>query len=82
MVASADPADPVEVDRIVPSSGDLTVGQQQIWLGAARVGLPVIVWVDTDHLHVLVVDGGRIKITASRLSRRDLARHRAEGGPG
>jgi hypothetical protein len=43
-------------------------------------GLSVVVWVETDRLHVLGVDGGRIKSTASRLSQRDLARLRADGG--
>jgi hypothetical protein len=80
MLVSAGPADPVEVDRIVPPSGNLMVGQQQIWLGPARADLPVVVWVDTERLHVLGVDGGRIKTTASRLSQRDLARLRADGG--
>ena len=61
------------------TSGNLMVCQQQIWLGPARAGLPVIVWVDTDRLHVLGVDGGWIKITAPRLSERDLARLRADG---
>jgi hypothetical protein len=56
------------------------VAQQQIWLGPASAGLPVVVWVDTERLHVLGVDGGRIKTTASRLSQRDLARLRNEGG--
>ena len=56
------------------------VGRQQIWLGPARAGLQVTVWVDTDRLHVLGLDGGRIKSTSSRLSQRDLARLRAEDG--
>jgi hypothetical protein len=80
MLVSADPAEAVEVDRVVPPSGNLMVCQQQIWLGPARAGLPVVVWVDTDRLHVLGVDGGRIKTTASRLSQRDLARLRADAG--
>jgi len=80
MVVSAEPAEPVEVDRVVPPSGNLMVGRQQIWLGPARAGLQVTVWVDTERLHVLGLDRGRIKSTASRLSQRDLARLRAEGG--
>jgi hypothetical protein len=80
MLVSAELADAVEVDRVVPASGNLMVAQQQIWLGPARAGLPVIVWVDTERLHVLGVDGGRIKTTASRLSQRDLARLRNDGG--
>ncbi len=71
MVVSAEPAEAVEVDRVVPS-GNL--------MGPARAGLQVTVWVDTERLHVLGVDGGRIKSTSSRLSLRDLARLRAEGG--
>ena len=81
----ADPPPGAPVPPILPPqdgflSGNLMIGQQQIWLGPARAGLPVIVWVDTDGLHVLGVDGGRIKTTASRLSQRDLARLRADGG--
>lgn len=79
MLVSPDPAEPVELDRVVPPSGNLMVGQQQIWLGPAHAGLPVVVWVDTERLHVLAVDGGRIKTSASRLSQRDLARLRADG---
>ena len=40
-VAAAEPAscpDAVEVDRVVPPSGNLTVGPQQFWLGTARAG--------------------------------------------
>jgi hypothetical protein len=80
MIVSSGPAVAVEVDRVVPTSGNLMVAQQQIWLGPARAGLPIVVWVDTERLHVLGVDGGRIKSTASRLSQRDLARLRADGG--
>ena len=40
----------------------------------------MVVWVDTERPHVLGVDGGLIKTTASRLSQRDLARLRIEGG--
>ena len=56
------------------------VGRQLIWLGPARAGPQVTVWVDTERLHVLGLDGGRIKSTSSRLSQRDLAWLRAEGG--
>jgi hypothetical protein len=80
MIVSAGLAEAVEVDRVVPASGNLMVAQQQVWLGPARAGLPVVIWVDTERLHVLGVGGGRIKTTASRLSQRDLARLRNEGG--
>jgi len=58
---------PVQVDRVVPPSGNLMVAQQQIWLGPARAGLPITVWADTDRLHVLTADGARIKSCPSRL---------------
>jgi hypothetical protein len=70
----------VQVDRVVPASGNLTIAQQQIWLGPARAGLPITVWADTDRLHVLTTDGAMIKSCPSRLSQRDLARLLADGG--
>jgi hypothetical protein len=79
-VVSAGLAEAVEVDRVVPASGNLMLAQQQIWLGPDRAGLAVVIWLDTERLHVLGVDGGRIKTTTSRLSQRDLARLRADGG--
>jgi hypothetical protein len=80
MIVSTGLAEAMEADRVVPASGNLMVAQQQIWLGPARAGLLVVIWVDTERLHVLGVDGGRIKTTASQLSQRDLARLRADGG--
>ncbi|GAA2387599.1 IS481 family transposase [Dactylosporangium salmoneum] len=71
---------PVQVDRVVPASGNLMIAQQQIWLGPARAGLPITVWADTDRLHVLTRDGARVKSCSSRLSQRDLARLLADGG--
>jgi hypothetical protein len=70
----------VEVDRVVPASGNLELRGQQIWLGPARAGLPIVIWADTNHLHVLGADGGRIKSCPSRLSSKDLARILADGG--
>nr|WP_280116099.1 integrase core domain-containing protein [Micromonospora orduensis] len=71
---------PVQLLRVVPPSGNLTVAQQQVWLGPALAGTPVTIWVDTDRLHVLTTDGARIKSSPSRLSQRDLARLLADGG--
>lgn len=71
---------PVQLVRVVPPSGNLTVAQQQVWLGPALAGTPVTIWVDTDQLHVLTADGARIKSSPSRLSQRDLARLLADGG--
>lgn len=80
VTVSTDRPEPVQLVRVVPPSGNLTVAQQQVWLGPALAGTPVTIWVDTDRLHVLTVDGARIKSTASRLSQRDLARLLADGG--
>jgi transposase InsO family protein len=71
---------PVQLVRVVPPSGNLTVAQQQVWLGPALAGTPVTIWVETDRLHVLTAGGARIKSSPSRLSQRDLARLLADGG--
>jgi len=82
--AAEEPAswpDAVEVDRIVPPSGNMTVGPQQFWLGTARAGQTVTVWIDTTTCH-LSVGGWRIKTVPSRLSEVDLARlRRTDGRP-
>jgi transposase InsO family protein len=89
--AAADPAataaepaswpDAVEVDRIVPPSGNMTVGPQQFWLGTARAGQKATVWIDTTSVH-LSIGGWRIKTVPSRLSEVDLARlRRTDGRP-
>jgi transposase InsO family protein len=76
--AAAEPAswpDAVEVDRIVPPSGNMTVGPQQFWLGTARAGQKVTLWIDTTTCH-LSIGGWRIKTVPSRLTEVDLARLR------
>src|SRR6266568_5110825 len=40
----------VEVDRVVPPSGNLWIGGQQVWLGPALSGRQVTVWVDAVSL--------------------------------
>src|SRR5262249_31320718 len=55
----------VEVDRVVPASGNLWIGGQQVWLGPALAGRQITLWADTISLHVLV-DGTRIKTLPSR----------------
>ena len=71
----------VEVNRIVPASGNLTIGPQQFWLGTARAGQQVRFWIDTATCH-LSVGGWRIKTVPSRLSAADLARlRRTDGRP-
>jgi transposase InsO family protein len=73
--------DAVEVDRIVPPSGNMTVGPQQFWLSPARAGQKVTLWMNTTTCH-LSIGGWRIKTIPSRLSEVDLARlRRTDGRP-
>ena len=76
--AAPEPArwpDAVEVDRVVPPSGNMWVGGQQFWLSPARSGQTVTLWMDTTTCH-LSIGGWRIKTVPSRLSEVDLARLR------
>src|SRR5215472_14484235 len=70
--------DAIEVDRVVPPSGNMTVGPQQFWLGTSRTGQQVRFWIDTTTVH-LSIAGWRIKTVPSRLSAVDLARLRRNG---
>ncbi|NJP96403.1 IS481 family transposase [Nonomuraea sp. FMUSA5-5] len=69
----------IEVDRIVPASGNLSIGGQQLWLGPDRAGLAITVWISTQRLHVFTAGGGRLKSVASRLTVKDLAALLASG---
>ena len=68
----------VEVDRVVPASGNVQLGGQQVWLGPALSGRQITLWADAISLHVLL-DGARIKTVPSRLGAADLARLAASG---
>jgi hypothetical protein len=68
----------VEADRVVPPSGNLQIGGQQVWLGPQLADRKVAIWVDETSLHVLL-DGARIKTLPSRLGVADLARLAAGG---
>jgi hypothetical protein len=68
----------VEVDRVVPASGNLWIGGQQVWLGPVLTGRQVTLWADQTSLHVLL-DGTRIKTLPSRLGATELARLAANG---
>jgi len=68
----------LEADRVVPPSGNLQVGGQQVWLGPALAGRAVTLWVDETSLHVLL-DGTRLKTLPSRLGVTELARLAADG---
>ncbi len=64
--------DAIEIDRLVPASGNMTVGPQQFWLGISRVGQQVRFWIDITTVHMSIA-GWRIKTVPSRLSAVDLA---------
>jgi transposase InsO family protein len=68
----------IEVDRVIPASGNMTIGPQQFWLRPERAGQTVTVWIDTTTCH-LSIGGWRVKTVPSRLSAPDLARLRASG---
>jgi len=76
--AAGDSQPAVEVDRVVPPSGNLWIGGQQVWLGPALSGRQVTLWADAVSLHVLA-DGARIKTVPSRLGVTELARLAASG---
>jgi len=68
----------LEVDRVVPPSGNLWIGGQQVWLGPALAGRTITIWVDETSLHVLL-DGARLKTLPSRLGVTELTRLAANG---
>ena len=73
--------DAVEVDRVVPPSGNLWVGGQQFWLSLAGAGQKVTLWIDTTSVH-LSIGGWRVKTVPSRLTEVALARlRRTDGRP-
>jgi hypothetical protein len=69
----------VEVTRLVPASGNLTVCGQQFWLSPTRAGLPVTLWADTTVVHLLI-DGVRLKTVPSRLTPTHLRQFLADDG--
>ncbi|MEP7022419.1 MAG: IS481 family transposase [Actinomycetota bacterium] len=70
--------DAIEIDRVVPASGNMTIGPQQFWLGTSRTGQTVSFWIDITTVH-LSIGGWRIKTVPSRLSSVNLARLRNAG---
>jgi transposase InsO family protein len=70
---------PVELDRVIPPSGNLWFARRQFWLGPARAGQTVRFWASVDVIH-LSIAGARVKSLRSHLSTADLtelARHGA-----
>jgi transposase InsO family protein len=70
--------DAIEIDRVIPPSGNMSIGPQQFWLGPARTGQQVRFWIDTVTVH-LSIGGWRVKTVPSRLSAIDIARLRQAG---
>ena len=70
--------DAIEIERVVPPPGNMTIGPQQFWLGTSRAGQTVSFWIDTTTVH-MSIGGWRIKTVPSRLSAVDLARLRNAG---
>lgn len=68
----------LELERVVPASGNLWLAGQQLWLGPGFAGRPIGIWVDTTSMH-LSVDGQHLKTVPSRLSALDLAKLAASG---
>jgi len=61
----------VELERVVPVSGNLGLCGQQIWFGPALAGTVVTLRIDVHRLHVLI-GGARHKTLPSKLTARDL----------
>ncbi|MFC4611103.1 IS481 family transposase [Streptomyces maoxianensis] len=61
----------IEVERMAPASGNLSLRGQQIWFGPALAGTTVTLRIDVNRLHVLI-GGARHKTLPSKLSGRDL----------
>jgi transposase InsO family protein len=73
------PPDAVELDRMVPPSGNLAVGRQQFWFGPRLAGQQLTLWMDSTTVHISL-DGLRVKTVPSRLNTADLARLRSTPG--
>jgi transposase InsO family protein len=69
---------PVELDRIVPPSGNMQLAGKQFWLGPHRSGQTVRFWASVDLIHLLI-GGVKVKTVRSHLTVNDLGRLFAEG---
>ena len=85
-----EPVDPfedvraVELTRVVPPSGNISISEQQIWIGPRWAGRVIELWADTVSVHVSM-EGEHLKTVPSRLSVHSLHRlireGATEGGP-
>ncbi|HEY2127363.1 MAG TPA: IS481 family transposase [Streptosporangiaceae bacterium] len=78
-VVAARNAHAVEIDRVVPASGNMFAAGRQVWLGKPLAGHKVTLRLDHTSLHVFH-DGQLIKTHPVILDGKDLARLRAAGG--
>jgi hypothetical protein len=62
---------PIELDLVVPPSGNMWLRRQQFWLGPARAGQVVRFWIDCAWVH-LSIGGVRVKSLRSRFSALDI----------
>jgi transposase InsO family protein len=76
--AAAQDGGPVEFDRVVPPSGNLSVAGRQFWLGPQRAGQTVRFWASVDVIHLSIV-GARVKSLRSHLSSADLTQLADDG---
>ena len=67
----------VELDKVVPASGNMSLCGSQFWLGVSRAGQTVRFWVDCEWVH-LSIAGVRVKSLRSRFTVNDLARLRTQ----
>lgn len=68
----------IELDMVVPPSGNMRLAGQQLWVGPAKAGRTVRVWADCDVIH-LSLGAARLKSVRSHLSVADLSLLRAKG---
>jgi hypothetical protein len=68
----ADPG-PVELEVLVPASGNLQLVGRQLWLGRVLAGQPVRIWADLRSIHLSTNDGRLLKSLPSRYRPDELA---------
>jgi hypothetical protein len=82
LVMSANGVDPVnlavQIDRVVPTCGNLTVCGHQFWLTPILGGAAIQLWIDTTVVHILR-EQTRIKSVPSRFSTAQLRQLLADG---
>lgn len=77
-VRSKGSGEAIELDRVVPASGNMWLCGRQFWLGPARTGQVVRFWIDCDWVH-LSIGGQRVKSLRSGFTVNDLDQLAAQG---